>query len=93
MAKIKAEALITYTKNAVGGGYCWGADGQVCSPSVRQELANRTGNAETRYNLLNLCAKWDGQRVWDCSGLFRGAWRALLKYRSGGATGDRKSVV
>lgn len=87
MAKIKAEALIAYAKNAVGGGYCWGADGQVCSPSVRQELASRTGNAETRYNLLNLCAKWDGQRVWDCSGLFRGAWRALLKYRSGGATG------
>ena len=76
-----------YAVNAVGGGYCWGADGQVCSPAVRQELANRTSNTETRNNLLGLCAKWDGKKVWDCSGLFRGAWRALLKYRSGGATG------
>lgn len=33
-----------------------------------------------------MCAKWDGKKVWDCSGLFRGAWRALLKYKSGGAT-------
>lgn len=87
MAKIKASDLVQYAVNAVGGGYCWGADGQVCSPAVRQELANRTSNTETRNNLLSLCAKWDGKKVWDCSGLFRGAWRALLKYRSGGATG------
>ena len=87
MAKIKASDLVQYAVNAVGGGYCWGADGQVCSPAVRQELANRTSNTETRNNLLGLCAKWDGKKIWDCSGLFRGAWRALLKYRSGGATG------
>lgn len=87
MAKIKADALVRYAVNAVGGGYCWGADGQVCSPAVRQELANRTSNTETRNNLLGLCAKWDGKKIWDCSGLFRGAWRTLLKYRSGGATG------
>lgn len=87
MARIKADALVQYAVNAVGGGYCWGADGQVCSPAVRRELANRTSNTETRNNLLGLCAKWDGKKVWDCSGLFRGAWRALLKYRSGGATG------
>ena len=87
MAKIKASDLVQYAVNAVGGGYCWGADGQVCSPAVRRELANRTSNTETRNNLRGLCAKWDGKKVWDCSGLFRGAWRALLKYRSGGATG------
>ncbi len=87
MAKIKASDLVQYAVNAVGGGYCWGADGQVCSPAVRRELANRTSNTETKNNLLGLCAKWDGKKIWDCSGLFRGAWRALLKYRSGGATG------
>ena len=87
MARIKADALVQYAVNAVGGGYCWGADGQVCSPAVRQEFANRTSNTETKNNLLGLCAKWDGKKIWDCSGLFRGAWRALLKYRSGGATG------
>ena len=36
---------------------------------------------------MTVCAKWDGRKIWDCSGLFRGAWRALLKYRRGGATG------
>lgn len=84
--KIRVDTLIAYAKNAVGGGYCWGADGQTCSKAVRQELANRTSNEATKKNLLNLCAKWDGTKVWDCSGLFRGAWRALSKYRSGGAT-------
>lgn len=83
---IRVNALVAYAKNAVGGGYCWGADGQKCSKAVRQELASRTSNEATKKNLLNLCAKWDGQNVWDCSGLFRGAWRALAKYRSGGAT-------
>lgn len=87
MAKIKASDLVQYAVNAVDGGYCWGADGQTCTPALRRELAARTGNAETKNNLLSLCAKWDGKKVWDCSGLFRGAWRALLKYRSGGATG------
>ena len=87
MAKIKASDLVQYAVNAVGGGYCWGADGQTCSPAVRRELAGRTSNTETKNNLLGLCAKWDGKKIWDCSGLFRGAWRTLLKYRSGGATG------
>lgn len=87
MAKIKASDLVQYAVNAVGGGYCWGADGQVCSPAVRRELANRTSNTSMKNTLLTVCAKWDGKKIWDCSGLFRGAWRALLKYRPGGATG------
>ena len=91
MAKIKAESLIAYAKNAVGGGYCWGADGQVCSPKIRRELAGRTSSQSNKNNLLITCAKWDGKRVWDCSGLFRGAWRELDKYRSGGATTIYKS--
>ena len=90
MAKIKSDALVRYAVNAVGGGYCWGADGQTCTPAFRQELAARTSNSAAKENLLTVCAKWDGKKVWDCSGLFRGAWRALLKYRSGGATGIYK---
>lgn len=85
--KIKSGALVDYAIAAVGGGYCWGADGQTCTPAFRQELAARTSNSAAKENLLTVCAKWDGRKVWDCSGLFRGAWRALLKYRSGGATG------
>ena len=84
---IKVHDLIRYAENAVGGGYCWGADGQTCTPALRQELADRTSNSAAKENLLTVCAKWDGKKVWDCSGLFRGAWRTLLKYRSGGATG------
>lgn len=88
---INADKLIEYAINAVGAGYCWGADGQVCSPKVRRELAGRTSSQSNKNNLLITCAKWDGKRVWDCSGLFRGAWRELDKYRSGGATTIYKS--
>lgn len=88
---IKADKLIEYAINAVGAGYCWGADGQVCSPKIRRELAGRTSSQSNKNNLLITCAKWDGKRVWDCSGLFRGAWRELDKYRSGGATTIYKS--
>lgn len=88
---IKADKLIEYAIKAVGAGYCWGADGQVCSPKVRRELAGRTSSQSNKNNLLITCAKWDGKRVWDCSGLFRGAWRELSKYRSGGATTIYKS--
>lgn len=88
---IKADKLIEYAINAVGAGYCWGADGQVCSPKIRRELAGRTSSQSNKNNLLITCAKWDGKLVWDCSGLFRGAWRELDKYRSGGATTIYKS--
>lgn len=83
-AKIKASALVAYARSAVGGGYCFGASGQVCSLKQRQVWAN--DNPAQAGNLLGLCAKWDGKRVWDCSGILRGAWRELLEYRSGGAT-------
>ena len=81
---IKVSGLVQYALNAVGKGYCWGADGQTCSPEFRQELARRA--PDQAANLLNVCAKWDGMPVWDCSGLFRGAWRKLAAYKSGGAT-------
>ena len=82
--KIRAADLVAYARAAVGGGYCFGASGQVCSLKQRQIWAN--DNPSAAKNLLGICAKWDGKKCWDCSGLFRGAWRALLKYRSGGAT-------
>lgn len=82
--KIKAADLVAYAREAVGGGYCYGASGQVCSQKQREIWAE--DNPSARENLLGVCAKWDGKKVWDCSGLFRGAWRELLKYRSGGAT-------
>lgn len=81
---IRADDLCQYALLAVGGGYCYGASGEVCNPDRREQWAQR--NPSQAGNLLGICAKWDGKRVWDCSGLFRGVWRALWNYRSGGAT-------
>lgn len=81
---INVSALINYGRDAVGGGYCYGSSGEVCSLARRKEWA--TWNPSQATNLLGICAKWDGMKVWDCSGLFRGAWRTLDKSRSGGAT-------
>lgn len=84
---IQASDLCQYAKNAVGGGYCWGASGEICLPRLRQELAMRVDPKSTSYGyLLGLCAKWDGKKVWDCSGIFRGAYKALGLKKSGGAT-------
>lgn len=81
---IRAIDLCNYARNAVGGGYVFGSSGQRCSLSLRESCA--AANPSQRENILGICAKWDGKYVWDCSGLFRGAWRALMAYRSGGAT-------
>lgn len=82
--KIDAQDLCDYARAAVGGGYCYGASGEVSSLAMRKKWAD--WNPGQKTNLLGICAKWDGKHVWDCSGLFRGAWRSLLTYRSGGAT-------
>lgn len=82
--RIKAADLVAYAREAVGGGYCYGASGQMCSLKQREIWAR--DNPSASKNLLGICAKWDGKKCWDCSGLFRGAWRELLEYRSGGAT-------
>ena len=82
--KINANALCAYARAAVGGGYVYGSSGQVCSLKLRESCA--AANPSQKENILGLCAKWDGKRVWDCSGIFRGAWQALWQYRSGGAT-------
>lgn len=82
--KIRPDDLCRYALDAAGGGYCYGASGEVCSPDRRAQWAQ--WNPSQAHNLLGICQKWDGRRVWDCSGLFRGAWRALASYRSGGAT-------
>lgn len=81
---IRADDLCRYALQAVGGGYCYGASGEVSTPARRAEWAQ--WNPSQAEKLLGICRKWDGRQVWDCSGIFRGAWRALSSYRSGGAT-------
>ena len=81
---INARDLCRYGLDAVGGGYVFGSSGQISTPAFRQSCA--AANPSQKESILGPAAKWDGRRVWDCSGIFRGAWRALWQYKSGGAT-------
>lgn len=68
---IRAEDLISKFKYAieVKGGYIWGKSGQVWT---EKDQAN-TGNEQA----IKYGSRWIGHQVWDCSGLFRWAYRQL----------------
>lgn len=68
---IRTEDLISKFKYAieVHGGYIWGTSGQVWT---ERDQAN-TGNEQAR----KYGDRWIGHQVWDCSGLFRWAYRQL----------------
>lgn len=68
---IKAEDLISKFKYAieVKGGYIWGTSGKVWT---EKDQAN-TGNEQA----IKYGSRWIGHQVWDCSGLFRWAYRQL----------------
>jgi cell wall-associated NlpC family hydrolase len=83
---IRAADLVQYAMQCVGGGYIWGSSGEKCSKAQRERWAS-WAPVNQASNILVKGAKWDGKYVWDCSGIARGAWRALASYKSGGATG------
>lgn len=66
------------------GGYIFGSRGQMCTRKLREDCA--VANPSQASMILTTGEKWDGHYVWDCSGIMRGAWRALATYKSGGAT-------
>ena len=68
---IKAADLIAKFEYAieVKGGYIWGKSGQVWT----QKDQNNTSNEQA----IKYGSKWIGHQVWDCSGLFRWAYRQL----------------
>ena len=68
---IKAEDLISKFKYAieVKGGYIWGTSGKVWT---EKDQAN-TGNEQA----IKYGSRWIGHQVWDCSGMFRWAYRQL----------------
>lgn len=68
---IKTEDLISKFKYAieVKGGYIWGTSGKVWT---EKDQAN-TGNEQA----IKYGSRWIGHQVWDCSGLFRWAYRQL----------------
>ena len=63
-SKVVEKAL-----SLVGQGYIYGAKGQTCSPSFRQQQAQQY--PDQADNILNVGAKWDGMPVWDCAQLTR----------------------
>ena len=81
---IRSADLVQYALKAVGGGYIYGSRGQICSRKLREDCA--AANPSQAHNILVVGEKWDGKRVWDCSGIMRGAWTTLAAYKSGGAT-------
>ena len=76
--------LVAYVRAAVGGGYVWGAGGETCSLSFREKKAEQYP-AQSK-NILGICKKWDGLKVWDCAGLIRAAFRELGILKATGAT-------
>ena len=68
---IQASALIALFQRALDErwGYIWGAKGQTWT-KAKQEAA-------TRAQTVKYGAKWIGQRVADCSGLFAWAFKEL----------------
>ena len=81
---IRSADLVQYALKAVGGGYIYGSRGQLCTRKLREDCAK--ANPSQAHNILVVGEKWDGKYVWDCSGIMRGAWRALLYPRSGYTT-------
>lgn len=79
-AQLMAEKALAL----VGQGYLYGAKGQVCSPSFRQQQAQQY--PEQAHNILNVGAKWDGMPVWDCAQLTRAAAKAAGISLVSGAT-------
>jgi cell wall-associated NlpC family hydrolase len=86
--KPSVQALIDYAVHAeaIGGGYVWGSSGEISSPQFRAQCLSYNKNAGQDNAIMVTSAKWDGKRVWDCSGLFRGAAREAGLNKSGGAT-------
>ena len=57
----------------VGNGYAWGATGQICTQSMLEKLAKAYPD---QPNLLSICPKWIGKRIYDCATLVAAALRA-----------------
>lgn len=63
------KAVVKKALSLVGQGYIYGAKGQRCSPSFREQQAQQY--PEQADNILRVGAKWDGVPVWDCAQLTR----------------------
>lgn len=73
-----------FALSKVGQGYIYGAKGQVCSPSFRQQQAAQYPD-QAKY-ILDVGKKWDGVPVWDCAQLTRYAAKAAWVTLPSGAT-------
>ena len=81
---MSAEKAAAFALSKVGQGYIYGAKGQVCSPSFRQQQAAQYPD-QAKY-ILDVGKKWDGVPVWDCAQLTRYAAKAAGVTLPSGAT-------
>lgn len=67
-----AAELVAFCKSLVGKwGYVYGTYGQTCTKALREAKAKQYPKYKSNY--MNICPKWDGKKVCDCSGMFK-AW-------------------
>ncbi len=69
----RADLMVTNVLSLVGNGYAWGATGQLCTQAVLNQLA---AQYPAQTNLLKVCPKWIGKRIYDCATLVVAALRA-----------------
>jgi len=83
----RAEMMVTNAKALVGCGYAWGATGQICTQAVLNQLAKLYPD---QPNLMEICPKWIGKRIYDCATLVRACLRAAGINICSGATSQWK---
>lgn len=81
---MSAKEAAAFALSKVEQGYIYGAKGQVCNPSFRQQQANQYPD-QAKY-ILDVGKKWDGVPVWDCAQLTRYAAKAAGVTLPSGAT-------
>lgn len=79
-----ADKAAAFALGKVGQGYIYGAKGQTCTESFRQQQAKQYPE-QAKY-ILGVGAKWDGVPVWDCAQLTRYAAKAAGVTLPSGAT-------
>lgn len=83
----RADLMVINAQALVGCGYVWGATGQICTQAVLDQLAK---DYPDQPNILAVCPKWIGKRVYDCATFVRACLRAAGINICSGATSQWK---
>ena len=69
----KADLMVQNARALIGNGYAWGSSGQICTQALLDKLAKQY---PAQTNLLTVCPKWIGKRIYDCATFVRACLRA-----------------